>query len=60
MLLDFSQQAKAPDFETESLSGYMPPIDLTATVGNEMLEAIFFLSNVPLNLMTGVTTSGEI
>jgi len=39
----------------------MPPIDLTATVGNEMLEAtIFFLSNVPLNLMTGVITSGEI
>jgi len=37
--LDFSQSAQTPDFETESLFGCMPPRDVIATVGNEMLEA---------------------
>jgi hypothetical protein len=38
-LLDFSQPAKTPYFETQSLFGCMPPRDVIATVGNEMIEA---------------------
>ena len=37
--LDFSQPVKTPDFDTETMFGCMPPRDVIATVGNEMLEA---------------------
>ena len=37
--LDFSEPARTPDFETQSMFGCMPPRDVIATVGNEMLEA---------------------
>ena len=37
--LDFSQAVKTPDFETQSMFGCMPPRDVIATVGNEMIEA---------------------
>jgi glycine amidinotransferase len=37
--LDFSAAVKTPDFETQSMFGCMPPRDVIATVGNEMIEA---------------------
>ena len=37
--LDFSQPIKTPDWENLSMFGCMPPRDVVATVGNEMLEA---------------------
>ena len=37
--LDFSQPIQTPDWENPSMFGCMPPRDVVATVGNEMLEA---------------------
>ena len=37
--LDFSQAIQTPDWKQESMLGCMPPRDVIATVGNEMLEA---------------------
>ncbi len=37
--LDFSQQVRTPDFEASTMFGCMPPRDVIATIGREILEA---------------------
>jgi glycine amidinotransferase len=38
-LMDFSQVVSTPDWKQDTMFGVMPPRDLLATVGNEILEA---------------------
>src|SRR5512139_3430937 len=37
--IDFTQKVQTPDWVQDSMFGVMPPRDLLATVGNEILEA---------------------
>jgi glycine amidinotransferase len=37
--IDFSQPIETPDFKTQSMFGCMPPRDVIATVGNDIIEA---------------------
>jgi glycine amidinotransferase len=38
-LMDFNQKVETPDWQQESMFGVMPPRDVLAVIGNEILEA---------------------